>query len=41
MLDQALERDDQYTFSTNLLHLPLSLAVGCNTIDLPFLLVES
>jgi hypothetical protein len=25
----------------NLLHLPLSLAVGCNTIDLYFLLVES
>jgi hypothetical protein len=32
--NQALERDDQYAFFANLLHLPLSLAVGSSTIDL-------
>jgi hypothetical protein len=34
-----LERDNQYTFFANLLHLPLSLAVGSNIIDLTFSLV--
>jgi hypothetical protein len=35
-----LEGDGQYAFVANLKHLPLSLAVVPNTIDLPFLLVE-